>query len=225
MRPPDAVLKIGGSLGRGQRLEGLCREIGRLGAGHSLLVVPGGGEFADKVREAYRTFNLGETAAHSMALLAMDQFGHLLHDLIDNSSLHTEIGSAVGALEAGGVAVLLPSIQVLRDSVLPHTWEVTSDSVAAWVARESGCRKLVLLKDVDGLFPPGEFPDSGPDCIGEMTVGRLKEHSGGVDQHLAGFLASERIEAWIISGLRYERLGELLDFGSTTGTRIIPALV
>ena len=56
----DAVLKIGGSLSRGGGLERLCREISRLGERHHLLVVPGGGGFADQVREAYRRFTLDE---------------------------------------------------------------------------------------------------------------------------------------------------------------------
>lgn len=220
--PPEAVVKIGGSIGRGRRLAGLCREISRLGSKYSLLVVPGGGEFADMVRKAYRAYGLGETAAHSMALLAMDQYGHLLHHLIEGSSLHAEAGSAASAPGDRGVAVLLPSMQVLRDSGLPHGWQVTSDTVAAWVARETGCRRLVLLKDVDGLFTPESLRGDRPECIGEMTASQLKKHSGGVDEYLSRFLASERMEVWIINGLRHERLGQLLDSGSTIGTHIMP---
>ena len=52
----DAVLKIGGSLSRGNGLEVLCREIRRLGERYRLLVVPGGGEFADQVRDGSTTF-------------------------------------------------------------------------------------------------------------------------------------------------------------------------
>ncbi len=56
----DAVLKVGGSLSRGNGLESLCREIGRLGRRHHLLVVPGGGEYADQVRAAYQRYSLDE---------------------------------------------------------------------------------------------------------------------------------------------------------------------
>jgi len=160
-----------------------------------------------------------------MAHLAMDQFGHLLHCLIKDSSLHTEYGSALSAVQAGGVAVFLPSAQVLRESLLPHCWQVTSDTVAAWVARETGCRRLILLKDVDGLFPPGDLQSDRPQCVRRMTVSQLKEHSGGVDEYLARFLAKVRMEVWVISGLHCGRLAELLDSGSTAGTRIMPASV
>jgi aspartokinase-like uncharacterized kinase len=217
----DAVLKVGGSLGRSEGLPRLCRAISRLGESHPVLVVPGGGEFADLVRKSYRTYGLGETAAHCMALLAMDQFGYLLHYLIENSSLETDVDSAAKASGSGRVAVLLPSATVLRDSRLPHSWDVTSDTVAAWVACRAGCRRLVLLKDVDGLMLSDGTRGFQPGCVGEMSVAQLAGHSGGVDRHLARFLASTRLETWVISGLKPERMDELMRSGSTTGTRIV----
>ena len=81
----NAVLKIGGSLSRGDGLEVLCREIRRLGERYRILVVPGGGEFADQVRTASARFKLSETTAHCMALCAMDQYGYLLNHLIAGS--------------------------------------------------------------------------------------------------------------------------------------------
>ena len=66
-----AVIKVGGSLSRGNGLPALCEEIGRLGKRYALLIVPGGGDFAEQVREADRRFRLDASASHSMALLAM----------------------------------------------------------------------------------------------------------------------------------------------------------
>jgi aspartokinase-like uncharacterized kinase len=218
--PPDAILKIGGSLGRGDGLRRLCREITRLGERHSLLVVPGGGMFADLVRKSYREYKLGETAAHSMALLAMDQYGYLLSHLIENSALATDPASAVRISMPAHVPVLLPSASVLHDRRLPHSWDVTSDTIAAWVAYETGCRKLVLLKDVEGLNSSDTTRGHQP--IREMTVQQLTKHAGGVDAYLAGFLSFKNLETWIINGLKPERIRELLDSGSTAGTRIAP---
>jgi aspartokinase-like uncharacterized kinase len=36
-----------------------------------------------------------------------------------------------------------------RETNLPHTWDATSDSIAAYVARRVGARRLVLLKSTD----------------------------------------------------------------------------
>jgi aspartokinase-like uncharacterized kinase len=218
----DAVLKVGGSLGRSEGLRRLCREIGRLGEKYSLMVVPGGGAFADLVREVYRKYGLGETVAHSMALLAMDQYGFLLHHLIRDSRIETGPESAALKAKPGRVSVLLPSSTVLRDSGLPHTWQVTSDTVAAWVACEAACRRVVLLKDVDGLMRKIKSEAAGADIIDEMSVEELAEHVGGVDEYLARALHGRQVETWIINGLRPERLVELLDAGETAGTRIRP---
>jgi 5-(aminomethyl)-3-furanmethanol phosphate kinase len=215
----EAVLKIGGSLSRGSGLETLCREIGRLGEHHRLLIVPGGGGFADQVREVYRRFTLDETTAHHMALLAMDQFGYLLSKLIPGSVHTADLSDACRAAETGKAVVLLPSIAVMKADPLPHSWEVTSDTISAWIAHQSHCPRLILLKDIDGLLTAEEGNPSGS-LIAELTMEQLAEHSGGVDKYLSHFLSSVRQEAWIINGTNSERLVELLETGHTTGTRI-----
>jgi len=215
----EAVLKIGGSLSRGCGLEILCREISRMGERYPLLIVPGGGGFADQVREAYRRFSLDETTAHHMAVLAMDQFGHMLSRLISGSVLTADLPAACRAAESGKAAILLPAALVMQTDPLPHSWDVTSDTIAAWIAHQAHCRRLVLLKDVDGLLTAEDRNPSGR-LIAEMTVEQLAKHSGGADEYLAHFLASVDQETWIINGLYPERLIALLGTGHTTGTRI-----
>jgi aspartokinase-like uncharacterized kinase len=219
----DAVLKVGGSLSRAAGLESLCREISRLGARHRLLVVPGGGAFADQVRETYRRYKLDETAAHCMALLAMDQYGYLLSRLITDSLLTADLPCACRAAESGRSAILLPSALVIQTDPLPHSWQVTSDTIAAWVTHQAHCRRLVLLKDVDGLLAGGYANNSQSELIAELSAEQLAEHSGGVDPYLCRFLASASLEIWVINGMQPERLSELLDAAHTTGTHILPA--
>jgi 5-(aminomethyl)-3-furanmethanol phosphate kinase len=214
----DAVLKVGGSLSRGAGLEAMCREICRLGARYRLLVVPGGGTFADQVRAMYRRYALSETAAHRMALLAMDQYGYLLNQLIPESSLMGDLDSANRITESGRVAILLSSELIIRTDPLPHSWEVTSDSIAAWIAQQTQCRRLVLLKDVDGLLTSDRALNTQK-LIADLTVNQLAEH-GGVDDYLFHALADSNLETWVINGRKPERLSELLESSRTTGTRI-----
>ena len=207
---PEAVLKIGGSLSRGSGLAALCESVSRLGERHRLIVVPGGGAFADQVRQAYRRYRLDETAAHRMALLAMDQYGYLLNHLISGSCLKTDLQAP--ACEAdSSVRILLPSALIFREDPLPHSWQVTSDTIAAWIAHSVQCRRLVLLKDVDGLM-------SSAGLIPELSVAQLSKHTGGVDEYFSQFLATANLETWIINGLHPERLGELLRNGHAIGT-------
>ncbi len=215
----EAVLKIGGSLSRGQNLAALCHAISHLGARHRLLIVPGGGDFADTVREHYRRYQLAETTAHVMALLAMDQYGWLLGDLIPKSEVVRDILTARRTAANGRVPILLPAALLIQADPLPHSWQVTSDSIAAWIADLAGAARLVLLKDVDGLRSGLSRSDTAG-LLPSISVKELMKQRGGVDEYLAVLLASVDLETWVINGQRSERLAELLDTGQTLGTRI-----
>jgi aspartokinase-like uncharacterized kinase len=139
------VVKVGGGIGD-HALPGVCAALGRR---RSLLVVPGGGRFADAVREADRRFALSAETAHRMAILGMEQFGWLLSDLIPGAVRCTDLEW----IDPDRTSVLLPAGLPLD---LPASWDVTSDSIAAWVARKAGAGRLVLVKagpGVDEYFP------------------------------------------------------------------------
>ena len=177
------VVKVGGGLGAGagdDALRALCATLGELGERHPLLVVPGGAWFADAVREADRRFALPATTSHHMAILGMEQFGWLLSELIPGAERCAEPARA----PAGRTLVVLPAALAL-DS-LPASWEVTSDSIAAWVAGKAGAGRLVLVKEVDGVY--AEWPARG-DPIARMTAAELAAlRPAGVDEHLPTLL-------------------------------------
>ncbi len=208
------VVKVGGGLGRGagdDALRALCTTLGRLGERHPLLVVPGGAWFADAVREADRRFALPATTSHHMAVLGMEQFGWLLSELIPGAGR-----SAQARLDRPGTTVLLPAALTLDG--LPASWRVTSDSIAAWVAGRAGAGRLVLVKEVDGLF--ARWPAHG-EPIATMTAAELAElRPAGVDEHLPAVLERASFETWVISGREPQRLVELIERGATMGTRI-----
>ena len=218
------VLKVGGSLSRRPGLPALGREIGRLGAQHSLLVVPGGGEFADTVRDHYRRYHLSETTAHRMALLAMDQYGCLLGDLVPDSILVTDLLMARRAAASRQTPILLPSSLLIQADPLPHSWQVTSDALAAWLAGLVHAPRLILLKDVDGLFSSDPTQNEMAGLFSHITVNELADHRGGVDEYLATVLTSVDIDTWVINGQHPERLTELLQAGRTQGTHITHGL-
>src|SRR5439155_22099512 len=114
-----------------------------------LLVVPGGGPFADSVRNVARQLPVSDDAAHWMAVLAMDQYAHLIAERIDAGVIVAEPRGIAAALDRGQVPVLAPSRWLREVDPLPHSWQVTSDSIAAWVAGRLGASHLVLVK------PPG----------------------------------------------------------------------
>ena len=212
------VVKVGGGLARDagdDALRALCAEIGAAGARHPLLVVPGGGEFADAVRAYNRRVGLEERSAHWMAILAMDQFGWALSELIPGAVRR----SGLGPVPAGVVPVLLPSALLAERDPLPASWDVTADSIAAWVAGAAGAARLVLVKPVAGLHAAWP-PDGAP--VARMTAAELEARRlGGVDAHLPAALRAAGVgETWVIDGRAPGRLTELLDEGRTAGTLV-----
>jgi aspartokinase-like uncharacterized kinase len=218
------VVKVGGGLAReaGDRaLRTLCRAIGDAGARHPLLVVPGGAAFADAVRELDRRFHLQAATSHRMAILAMDQFGWLLSDLIPGAVPCADVAVAREATARGRTPVLLPAALLASDP-LPASWEVTSDSIAAWVAGGEHAVRLVLLKPVEGLhrhWPPDGRPIARL-SVDELADLRAAGHAAGVDQHLPDALRTAGVDAWVIDGREPARLVALLERGRTEGTLV-----
>ena len=215
------VVKVGGGLGSGagdDALRALCTTLGELGRRHPLLVVPGGAGFADAVRDADRRFGLRAATSHRMAILGMEQFGWLLSELIPRAVRCADLARAL-ELAGGQTAVLLPAGLAL--DALPASWQVTSDSIAAWVADRAGAGRLVLVKQVDGLY--ADWPPRGAP-LAHLTVAELAAlRPGGVDEHLPTVLEQASFETWVIGGRDPGRLEELLERGTTAGTRIARA--
>jgi aspartokinase-like uncharacterized kinase len=158
----EAVVKISGSLLRDpEQLHRVLVAVADAWREHALLVVPGGGPFADTVRATDRRLRIADDAAHWMAILAMDQYAHLLHSRLPGSTLVFTPAEALTALGAKALPVLAPYRWLYDADPLPHSWDVTSDSIAAWIAGTLGAARLVLVKPagvtgadvVDAYFP------------------------------------------------------------------------
>jgi aspartokinase-like uncharacterized kinase len=152
-RTPSAVhtvLKIGGGLlGKAGAFELTIEAVTAFRSGRHLVVVPGGGPFADAVREMFKRAKIGEDAAHWMAVLGMDQYAHALAARIPDAVLVDGAGGVAAALQAGRLPVLAPYRWLRAADPLPHSWDVTSDSIAAWLAGALAARRVVLVKPAD----------------------------------------------------------------------------
>lgn len=142
------VLKLGGSLLGQPELRSWLSML----AGNSdgrVLIVPGGGVFADAVRDAQQVAGYDDAAAHRMALLAMEQFGLVMKSLQpDLTTVASELEIAERSWQHRAM-IWMPSAMVLADETIPMDWSVTSDSLAAWLGAKLGADRVVLVKQVD----------------------------------------------------------------------------
>ena len=133
----------------------------------------GGGPFADQVRRFDAAHGLSPTAAHWMAILAMDQYAWVVAGAVPGSRLVEDRAGVLQAHRDGVVPVLAPSRWLRATDELPHRWEVTSDSLAAYLATLLGAEELLLVKPVAGgeELVDGWFPKVAPAGMTVRIVG------------------------------------------------------
>jgi aspartokinase-like uncharacterized kinase len=147
------VVKLGGSLLGTPELQSWLDMLANRSDGRTV-IVPGGGVFADAVREAQHMAGFDDAVAHHAALLAMDQYGLVLKAMqprLVTASSELEIAERSWQHRA---IVWLPCQMVLADDAIPQNWDITSDSLAAWLAARLRAERLVLVKSA--AFAPHE---------------------------------------------------------------------
>ena len=185
---PFYVLKLGGSLMACAR--DLVRALCALAEdGYSFLVVPGGGPLADLVRDLSCRYEISQEAAHWMAILAMEQYGLFLADGT-GALLTREIRRP-----RCGVEILLPCQALQKDdSGLMHSWDYTSDSVAALVALRLDA-SLIKATNVDGVILEGKVAL-------EVSASSLLGKESCIDQGTLRLLQGppEGRRVWVLNG-------------------------
>jgi 5-(aminomethyl)-3-furanmethanol phosphate kinase len=178
------IVKLGDSLAHTPQF---AAWLGALAAwGSPLIMVPGGDAFAHCVRAAQGAMGFSDSAAHRMALNAMGQFGIALAAHSDAFTLAASRDELDSALSAGKIPVWLPEKMVLGASDVPECWEVTSDSLAAWLAWIYGARRLLPIKASDV---------AASRSARELAADKI------VDPLFPRFAAQSRAEVWLASGI------------------------
>lgn len=139
------MLKVGGSLAESEAASTLVQRIAARRPGR-LVIVPGGGPFADVVRAAQRRHAFDDRAAHHMALLAMHMSAVMLAAFAPGFVVAETPLEFDAAWRRELVPIWAPERMALAAPDVPASWDVTSDSLAAWLAMEIGAQRLVLVK-------------------------------------------------------------------------------
>jgi aspartokinase-like uncharacterized kinase len=202
------VVKVGGSLCYRAALAAWLDQLGCYGLGQ-VVIVPGGGPFADQVRAAQDSWGFADAVAHRMAMQGMDQFGQLMMGLRPDLVAAGSLAEVRQALANGQVPVWMAGRDPAGGNT-PASWDVTSDSLAAFLAERLGAEHLVLVKRT---APRGQ---SHP--VAELS------RMGYVDPAFRYFLApGADSSAWIVEEGAHEQLREMLYMGLPLGVRVVPS--
>jgi len=209
----DAVIKVGGSLAEApELLSALCIRLSELAKSYDFVVVPGGGRFADVVRDSDVRFNLSSGVSHRMAILGMDQFGLLLAQITPNSCATYLLSDAKQLSETEAVPIFLPSRLMFKEDPLKNSWDVTSDSIAAYVASRLQAAKVLLVTDVDGIFTKDPKKNEDATLIGRLSPAELLELNvrTSVDCFLPKLLLEAPVDCYVVNGRHPERVEAVL---------------
>jgi 5-(aminomethyl)-3-furanmethanol phosphate kinase len=202
------VVKVGGGLLRDEGLAGLrrgCAEVNELARKRPVLVVPGGGPFADAVRAIDEQVGLTDGVAHALALRAMDQLGAMLAPLLAAA----EPLSDLVAPRALGLLAVAPAFAGRPE--VPESWAVTSDSLAVLAAGAIGADEAVLLKPVRGVVARWPSDDPPLTALTADELQALQARGGG-----------RVVDAYLPDAVRRTGVAVTVRAPDGVGTRITP---
>jgi len=182
------VVKLGGSLTQSGALIKCLNTVEQKYRGRAVIIVPGGGAFADQVRMAQDHWQFDDKTAHAMALLAMQQMALLLNGLKPDFSIVGSLSAIHEHLNQQKVVIWSPDIVELDNAGIEATWDITSDSLAAWLAKALSAKELVLVKSAN--------------IDGDLSVRELAEQNI-VDKSFCNFLANSSFKITIINEQRF----------------------
>lgn len=179
------VVKLGGSLLETGKLFDCLKHI--ITQNQKTVVVCGGGFFANAVRDAQKKWHFNDVAAHEMAILAMQQTAIMCQNLQTEFVLF----STTYSFQHSQFSIWLPDLAELNAARIRASWEITSDSLAAWLANQLHANELIIVKscEVDSALN-----------IGELTEKQI------VDKEFAQFVTNTSFDLTVISATGFLNL-------------------
>ena len=142
------VIKLGGSLLATSLLLPCLEKIEQSYRQDNVVIVPGGGVFADQVRATQKQWGFDDRTAHQMAILGMKQTALLCKGLKPDFALFDSAAEFSNLTNCSNIAIWSPDVTELDLAGIPPSWDITSDSLSAWLAKTLGADELILVKSV-----------------------------------------------------------------------------
>ncbi|RBQ23382.1 hypothetical protein ALNOE001_09570 [Candidatus Methanobinarius endosymbioticus] len=178
--------------------------------GTNCLVITGGGEFANLIRDQDSEIKFSNKINHEIAIESMDIMAKLLNDKLKCTELIYSPEDAQKIVNIGKIPILLCSNFLKENNEIPYSWNVTSDSISAYVSHLLKA-KLLIATNVDGIYTqePTSIESKFIDEIDAKKLLTFNETS--VDLMLGELLLKFGTNCFVVNGNFSERVLSLIE--------------
>jgi aspartokinase-like uncharacterized kinase len=241
MKNNTSLFKIGGKILEDLKaLKSTMSQLTQLlekGILQRIIIIPGGGTFANFIRKIYSELKFNDELAHWMSIISMNYNGIELSKKYPNLKVIENFRELKKKEE--GFYIFLPYQFLKENDVLPHNWEVTSDSIALFLAGKLGLSECFLIKDVEGIMDKEKsvireisttefrkLKKSGK-LLGVKTIGdKLKDQSRPIDSYLLSLIERLKISCVILSGSsNSQRIIDFFDKSKSVQEKIFSRII
>ena len=199
------VVKIGGSLFPNYAIN-LAEKLKNTGS----VIILGGGEFANLIRKYDDDINFSEETNHWTAIDCMDIIAKLVNDKVDSTKLAYSIEEVNANSDEGFTPIFVVSEFLKREDPFECSWDVTSDSIAAYVSHILNAN-LLIVTNVNGIYTQ-EPEEPGSTIISKIDATKLLTfQESSIDVMLPSLLLEFGSDCYVVNGKYPERVLSLID--------------
>ncbi len=174
------------------------------------LIILGGGEFANLIRKYDEDINFSDETNHWTAIECMDIISKLVNDKVKSTKLAYSIDEANEISDKGFTPIFVVSQFLKTNDPFECSWDVTSDSIAAYVA-DIFDAKLLIVTNVNGIYTQ-EPKESGSTFISKIDAKNLLTfQESSIDVMLPSLLLRFGTNCYVVNGKYPERVLSLID--------------
>ncbi len=217
----NAVFKIGGKILEDYKnFECTISQLKKLYEDNTLqkiIIIPGGGSYANFIRSIDKNLVLGDDLAHWMAIFSMNYNGKDLNRLFPDLECVDDFKSIQSAKRI--FCIFLPYNYLRKKDELPHNWDVTSDSIAIYIANRLNLNECYLIKDIEGIY------NKNNEVIKEISTIQYRElkKSGGLAEiglNQDKLKKSKPIDSYLLTLIDKYKISCILLNGTLQNSRI-----
>ena len=180
--------------------------------GQNCLFVIGGGEFANLIRKYDVEIGFSQDVTHETAIDSMDILAKLLNDKLAFTEISYTIEEANRISDSNKIPIMICSEILKENEPFKHSWDVTSDSIAAYIASLLNA-KILIATNVNGIYTKDPSL-SGAELISEIDVNELLTFDeSSVDLMLPALLIEHGLDCYVVNGEYPERVLSIMNNG------------